>query len=409
MAAKHTHPPQPVYLTHLTLQNYRNFAEIDLDLDQGRTVMSGGNAQGKTNLLEAIYMLATGKAARATHEREVVRWEALAEEVPFARVRGAAERMGGPVGLEVVIQLGRPPAGGAPRDLDRGGHLQKRVRVNGVPKRGGDLIGEIKAVLFTPQDIELVHGAPSVRRRYLDMTLSQVDRPLVRELQRYGRVLSQRNNLLKSIREGRSGPDELEFWDKELIEAGSYITETRTEAMAAMQPLASQVHRELTGENEVLELVYVPSVAAGQVGVAEAFREALDSKRERELLQAVSLVGPHRDDLQFICNGRDLGVFGSRGQQRTASLSLRLAEAQFMEERAADPPVLLLDDVFSELDGFRRSYLLSWVARVGQALLTTAEPERLDRALLPRATFLEVDRGRVSQPVGLHEPPEGRW
>lgn len=390
-----------MHVRHLGLQNFRNFAELALDLGPGLTLFHGGNAQGKTNLLEAVYMFATSKSVRAGNERETIGWDALKDEIPFARVRGDIERARGPLKVEIVVQVARN-LGGQDADTDpEGGLLQKRVKINGVPRRASDLIGEVNVVLFTPQDIDLVYGSRSVRRRYLDMTLCQVDRALLRELQRYARVLAQRNSLLRAIKEGSASADELAFWDQELVEAGAFITARRAEAMAALDGLARAIHRDLTGGVEGLVLRYLPSVTPGVTEDAGrgAFREALEAIRQRETLQGVSLVGPHRDDFQFIVEGRDLGVYGSRGQQRTASLSLKLAEAKFMTERAGDRPILLLDDVFSELDAHRRGYLLSSIAEGGQALLTTAELERIDRQLLSDATMLEVAGGRVGRPA----------
>lgn len=382
-----------MHLTHLSLRNFRNFAELDLGLGKGVTVLFGGNAQGKTNLLEAAYMLATTKSLRASSERELIGWDSQEqEEIPYTRLRGTAQRKAGSVQLELVLQLARTAT-------DEALQIQKRGRINGVPKRAGDIVGQVNAVLFTPQDIELVHGSPSIRRRYLNIMLSQADNTLLRELQRYAKVLTQRNSLLKAIRERRSLPQELAFWDTELIQSGSVITAQRTAAMSVLRVLAREIHGELTGSQEDLDLAYVPSVRAESARELKiAFTKALEAGREKELLQGMSLFGPHRDDFTFAANGRDMAAYASRGQQRTASLALKLAEARFLAQRAGDPPVLLLDDVFSELDGRRRSYLLAWIADWEQALLTTAEPERIDRAVLTDARMLEVVAGGIAQP-----------
>ena len=390
-----------MHISHLSLENFRNFARLDLELAPGRTVLYGGNAQGKTNLLEALSMFATARSVRASHERELIRWEAAPEEIPFARVKGSIERSQGSLQVEIVVQLARSLPSDGPASGDETPQLQKRVRVNGIPRRASDLIGEVNAVLFAPQDIELVHGPPPVRRRYLDITLSQADRVLLRELQRYTRVLSQRNHLLRAIREGRAGQEELSFWDGELVEAGSYIALRRTEAVQELGQLGQAIHMDLTGGQEELELAYLPSVPAAPGDsvdkVAEAFREALAKLRKREVLLGISLAGPHRDDFQFRANGADLAVFGSRGQQRTAALSLKLAEARFLSRHAGEQPLLLLDDVLSELDGFRRGYLLSSIEEYGQAILTTTDPERIDERFLAGADLLQVAQGRVER------------
>lgn len=381
-----------VRLTHLSLQNFRNFLELELDLVPGVTVLFGGNAQGKTNLLEAVYMLATARSVRAESERELINWSsAETDEIPYTRIKGTFQRLNSPVRLEMVVQLERA-------SLVEASQLQKRGWVNGVPKRAGDLVGEVNAVLFTPQDIELVHGPPSIRRHYLNILLSQADRAVLRELQRYARVLAQRNSLLKAIRERRASPRELVFWDKELIESGTAITAQRLEAMSALQGLTRDIHRELTASDEDLQVVYKPSVRAGEgVDLKAAFTAGLSAMRDREVFAGMSLMGPHRDDFGFSISGRDMAAFASRGQQRTASLALKLAEARYLARRAGDPPVLLLDDVFSELDGRRQAFLLAWIANWEQALLTTAEPERIDRRVSVPVTMLEVTSGQISR------------
>jgi DNA replication and repair protein RecF len=360
-----------------------------MDFPPGVSVLQGGNGQGKTNLLEAVSMLAMARSVRAGNDREVIAWAAERDEIPFARISGAVSRVDGPVRLELVVQASR---GAGPDD---GASLQKRAWVNGVPKRPADVVGEVKAVLFEPQDIELVNGAPSVRRRYLNVMLSQADRAMVRELQRYTRVLTQRNALLKAIRERRAREDELDYWDAGLVESGAFIIGQRAEAMARLHILAAAIHAELT-EGEALDVRYEPSVPVPEHGdPAAAFQQAMEALRDRETAAGMSLAGPHRDDVRFLSNDRDMGVYASRGQQRTASLALKLAEARFLAERGGDPPVLLLDDVFSELDGRRQGYVLDWIAGWEQALVTTAEPERLRGAGLPNVARFEVRAGRV--------------
>ena len=260
--------------------------------------------------------------------------------------------------------------------------------------------GEVQAVLFEPQDVELVFGPPSARRRYLDLTLSQVDPRLFRSLQEYNRVLAQRNSLLKAVRERRAGVDELSYWDEGLVAAGAVIVGARRTALGRLGALASETHGELTAGAERLDLTYVPSLAGAlEAGedeeVGALFKEALAEGREREVAQGTTLVGPHRDDFTFTAGGANLATFGSRGQQRLATLALKLAEAKFMEERAGEPPVLLLDDVLSELDPARRRYLTERVERHAQAIITTADLASFEADFLDGSRVLRVAGGAV--------------
>ncbi len=383
-------------IRRLRLEHFRNIRELDLELAPGRTVLHGDNGQGKTNILEALFMLAAAKSVRARHERELIAWTSDAE-IPYARVEAAVEKSGGAEErLTIDIVLQRTPGGPG----GEGAHLQKRVRVNGVTRSAAGLVGEVQAVLFEPQDVELVFGPPSARRRYLDLTLSQVDPRLFRSLQEYNRVLAQRNSLLKAIRERRAGVDELSYWDEGLVAAGAVIVGARRTALGRLGALASETHGELTAGAERLDLTYVPSltgaVEAGEKELAPLFKEALAEGREREVAQGTTLVGPHRDDFTFTVGGANLATFGSRGQQRLATLALKLAEARFMEERAGEPPVLLLDDVLSELDPARRRYLTERVERQAQAIITTADLAAFEAGFLEGSRVLRVAGGAVA-------------
>lgn len=388
-----------MHICRLSLENFRNFSSIDLPLTPGRTVVYGDNAQGKSNLLEAIYTFATGKSAHAEQERDLINWTTLAKDIPFTRLRGDFSRNGAPLKLEIVIQLSREAL--TSNDDPDDAQLQKRIRLNGAPKRAVDVVGEAQVVLFEPQDIELVYGSPSSRRRHLDLTLSQIDRALLRELQRYARVLAQRNSLLKAIREGRARPPELIFWDQELVNSGSLVMLARARALADLNPLANAVHHDLTAQAEELAITYLPSVALPSApsldNLATAFRGALAQTRQRELAAGVTLSGPHRDDFGFEINGRNLASFGSRGQHRLATLSLKLAEAQLMTKRAGRQPILLLDDILSELDPARRSYLLAAIANYEQAILTTADIGALRDPFLAQAARVHVVQGSIAQ------------
>ena len=358
-----------MHLTHLALKNFRNYAGTELTLGPGLTVFRGGNAQGKSNLLEAVAMLALTKSTRAEQERDVIRFASL-EETPYTRVSGTAERRGGAT-VEVQVDMALAPG-------ERGGLVfQKRLRVDGVPKPAGQAVGAIAAVLFSADDLSIVTGSPANRRRYLDVLLSQADRGYLRALQQYQRVITQRNQLLRRIREGLARTPELGYWDGELCRLGAQVTVRRRDAVDALAQESAAAYAAMAADDGPFEVEYAPSIDhAGTVDEAAAHAMGLlAERRQREVQMAQSLVGPHRDDLRLTVGGLDVGQFGSRGQVRTAALSLRLAEATYLRAVMGEEPVLLLDDVLSELDGQRRQHVLEAACRAEQALVTVVEGE----------------------------------
>src|SRR5579884_614761 len=385
-----------MYLAHLSLQNFRNYGQLELEGERGLTLVQGANAQGKTNLLEAIYLLATTRPARGASEADLIRWHAAEEGLNAARVTGQAERRAGPVSVEVIVvgrDEGRGPAGVVE-------HGSKRLKLNGVPRRASDVIGQIAAVLFTAADIALITGPPAGRRRYLDIMISQTDPMYVRALQRYARVLLQRNSLLRRIEEGGARPDELAFWDAELAREGALIMHVRQGTMQALCVAARDFHRRLS-EGEELQVSYAPQLSLPEnepVTVEELqsrLHAALLKLRRREIATGATSVGPHRDDLRFELNRVPLASFGSRAQQRTAALALRLAETAYLNAADRDPPILLLDDILSELDERRQQAVLQVLDGAEQVFVTTTEPERFrrDGAALRVAAAYTVEAG----------------
>jgi DNA replication and repair protein RecF len=266
--------------------------------------------------------------------------------------------------------------------------VQKRIKINGVPRRAIDVIGQLNVVLFSPADIDLIGGAPSLRRRYLDITVSQFNHRYLRSLQRYNKVLQQRNHLLKLIAEHHANVDQLDFWDKELLEHGGYIAEQRLSAISDLNVLSQPIHHEISsGEN--LQINYVPSAS-------EDFSEGLKRIRQEEIARGMSLMGPHRDDLKFMVNDSDIGIYGSRGQQRTVALSLRLAETRLLQSKTGEEPVMLLDDVLSELDATRRHHLLSSVSLYQQVLITTTDLDHFDPDFLSQSALFLVSWGNIA-------------
>ena len=361
-------------------------------------LLYGGNGQGKTNILEAIYLLAVVKSPRASSDRDLVRREAL-ERGEHSQVSAVVQRDGVPLRVVIGLQRAAPadvaPAAGA---TEPAGAVQKQVRVNGAPRRVSDLVGEVNAVLFTAQDMGIVLGPPSSRRRYVDILISQVDNRYLRLLQKYQQVMAQRNQLLKAVRDGRSQPEELEFWDRELVESGAYIMQRRAATVTAIADLTAPLHEELSGGGEELRIVYRPSVegATDEQEMGDAMREAMERSRPREIAHGFTAVGPHRDDLLMLLDGLDAGSTASRGQCRTLVLALKLAEASFLLDERGQEPVLLLDDILSELDAKRRARVLDRAGLYQQCFLTAATLESVDRLHIDRMSKFNVAAGKVS-------------
>ena len=372
----------------------------------------GGNGQGKSNLVEALYLLAIAKSLRASADRELVRWQSGAGET-YAQVSAVAQRSTGPLRVQVDFK-------GAAAEMDAesesdgrraspAASVQKYVRVNGIPRRASDLVGEINAVMFGAHDLEMVLGPPSLRRRYLDILISQLDHRYLRTMQRYQRVIVQRNHLLKSVRGGRSQPDELEFWDDELVENGKYIMARRARTVRELSERAGPIHDELSGNGETLELAYRPSVETqegdSEEEMARSLRDALAESRPRELAHGHTVSGPHRDDVTVRLDGMEAGPYASRGQCRTAVLAMKLAEADSLRDERGQEPILLLDDLLSELDSERRAYVLGRVGRYQQSFITTADTSIIEDRFLSRMARYEVRAGRVTPPGGASAGP----
>ena len=381
------------YLSRLRLTNFRNLTHLDVGLSPGVTVYYGPNAQGKTTLLEAVYLLCIARSFRAENEREVVNFDA-AKAGEQALVDGTIEKSG--QRLRVIV--GYQPTQRVGQDNDGLTYnVRKEIRVNRLRRTAGELIGEVNAVLFSAADIDLVQGSPSGRRRFLDILLSQADPVYLKGLQRYQRVVQQRNQLLRLLKEGRAQVDELAYWDDELVREGAQITWRRYLGMQELTGACVRHHEDLSGAEEKLALEYRPSVLlAGEVGeVEDNFREALAAAVHRERARPVTAVGPHRDDFALNIDGADMGTFASRGQARTLALALRLAEAEFLALARGEGPVVLFDDALSEMDSSRRHRLLEKAIRYEQVLITTTDLEQVNDFFGAGASYLYVSNGEV--------------
>ncbi|MEI8165607.1 MAG: DNA replication/repair protein RecF [Chloroflexales bacterium] len=387
-------------VTQLSLRDFRNYQRLDLQLTPEITLLYGPNAAGKTSVLEALFYLATTRSPRVGADRELVRWDAVGEAgvPPFARVAAEVRRQSNKVRLEVIVQ----------RRTDDEGQLtnlsSKLVRIDKRPARALDLVGQLRVVLFTPADLTLVDGPPAERRRYLDITLSQLDPHYVRTLAHYQKIVQQRNSLLRAWRERRRRPrsvdDELAYWDQELVAAGGYLLAERLRAVGELNTIVGPLYQAISGGTTPLSIDYLAShdllglKDAG--GLATRLDQALHEQRRDELARGQTLLGPHRDDLAFTVGAINLGRYGSRGQQRSLALTLKLGEATFMRQRAGDAPVLLLDDMLSELDAQRRTHLLEAVRQPGQqTLLSATDLSAFGGTFLTEITRLRVEDGRV--------------
>jgi len=355
-------------LRELRLRFFRNLRHIDLELPAGPILIWGDNAQGKTNLLEAIYCLATGRSFRTRNDRECLAWDAPAEEP--ASIRGRVERRDGPREIKVVLHQG-----------------EKRLFLDGKPlARLAELLGELNAVLFTPADLQIVQGSPAARRRFLDLGLSQVSRPYLASLQTFSQALRQRNALLRARQPLPALEGELAPYEALMAAAAAEILQFRAKALEDLARRAAQAYAEF-GAGERLGLAYRhflrDDVAAAdtEASMADRYRRRLEADRAEDSRQGATRTGPHRDDFILTLDGKSAQDYASQGQQRCCALALRLAEAGLMAERAGEEPILLLDDLASELDAGRRRRLLETLRSEAQVFLTTTRPGDFPREM----------------------------
>lgn len=348
-----------MHLASLQLLHFRNYSELSARFSPGLNVIFGDNAQGKTNLLEAIAFLATGKSHRTSRDQELIQ-----EGHTALTARAAVERRTGELGLELTL----------------GHDSRKQLKINGIAeKKIARLVGNLAVVFFSPDDLQLLKGSPAGRRRFLDIELSQISQTYLYHLMSYNRTLAQRNTLLK---QDPVDPALLSIYDDQLLQSGAELVVRRAEAVRRLSILAAQYHGLLSEGKEVLRLEYQsqgaePEQAPGAPEVFERLLSQMQQRRREEIRRQITLVGPHRDDVGFWINERDARLYGSQGQQRTAVLALKMAELQFMAEELGEYPVLLLDDVASELDPHRRHYLLNAVREGIQTFVTCTDLDDL--------------------------------
>jgi DNA replication and repair protein RecF len=401
-----------MYLKHLSLTNFRNFTRLDLDIPQRVVVLVGANAQGKTSILEAIYFLAAFTSFQTHADRQIVNFtEAKNNALTVTRLIAEYQRSKNKHRLEARLIL-------EPTGVANSQRLRKEVLLDGVKKPVSDVIGHFNAVIFVPQMSQIIEGAPEDRRRYLNLALAQSTPAYARVLSEYNQALTQRNALLKMLGERGGSGDQLEVWDDTLTRLGSQMILWRIEAIQQIERLASRVHHELTHGSEILRLAYEPAFDPlpkpnGQLGlkidtivdrsgldlkeIQDGFRATLSALRSVEIARGVTTIGPHRDEIRFLANDIDLGDYGSRGQVRTALLSLKLAEVTWMRDRTGEWPVILLDEVMAELDLQRRGDLLRYIDETEQVLFTTTDLSLFAPGFVKNAEVWRVEAGRVDK------------
>lgn len=354
-----------MYIDSLELKNYRNYKSLSMKFDSGTNILYGDNAQGKTNILEAAYLAGTTKSHRGSKDREMIRFQ---EEEAHIRM---------------IVRKGE-----ITRRIDM--HLKKNkskgIAIDGIPiRKASDLFGVVNMVFFSPEDLNIIKDGPSERRRFMDQELCQLHKIYLQNLSAYNKILNQRNKLLKDISFNAQLEDTLDVWDLQLAQYGRKIIAGRRQFMSELNEITKEIHYNLTGGREEILLTYETCVEE------EDFESQLEKARKKDLRFQTTSVGPHRDDFCVLVNGIDIRKYGSQGQQRTVALSLKLSEIYLVERVIKDHPVLLLDDVLSELDSNRQNYLLKSIHNIQTIITCTGLDEFIQNQFSVNKVFRVVD------------------
>ncbi|MBS2967214.1 DNA replication/repair protein RecF [Metabacillus sp. KIGAM252] len=368
-----------MHIQELKLRNYRNYPELTVSFENKVNVIIGENAQGKTNMMEAIYVLAMAKSHRTSNDKDLIRWD---EE--YAKIEGRVVKANGSIPMQLVLSK-----------------KGKKAKINHLEQQKlSQYIGAVNVIMFAPEDLNLVKGSPQVRRRFVDMEIGQVSAVYLHDLSHYQKILQQRNHYLKQL-QIRKQHDRtmLEVLTEQLSEAAAKLYRRRRLFIDQLEKWAQPIHSGISRGLETLTIQYKSSTEVSEDAdlskMIEAYLEKFDKIKEREIERGTTLAGPHRDDLLFFVNGRDVQTFGSQGQQRTTALSLKLAEIELIHEEIGEYPILLLDDVLSELDDYRQSHLLNTIQGRVQTFVTTTSVEGIDHQTLKEAASYRVSSGEL--------------
>ena len=357
-------------LKSIELKNFRNYEDLDLKFDSGTNILFGDNAQGKTNILEAAYVSGTTKSHKGSRDKDMIRF---GEDE--SHIRTIVEKQGKEYQLDIHLKKKR----------------SKGIAINKVPiKKASELFGILNMVFFSPEDLNIIKNGPSERRRSLDAEICQLDKIYLSDLTRYNKILMQRNRLLKDMQHQPQLMETLPVWDMQLVEYGKRLIRRRRQFVEELSEIVTGIHRNISGKREELVLRYEPNIDA------EFLEDELNRVREKDRKYAQTSVGPHRDDISFFIRGVDIRKFGSQGQQRTSALSLKLSEIELVRQTIHDTPVLLLDDVLSELDSNRQNYLLNSIHDIQTMITCTGLDEFVRNRFQIDKVFHVID-GHVSE------------
>lgn len=375
-----------MHIENITLHQYRNYKDLALTFSPKINVFIGENAQGKTNVMEAIYALAMTKSHRTSNDKELIAWN---EE--YARVEGTISRKYGSFPLQLVITK-----------------QGKKTKVNHLlQSKLSEYLGQFNVVMFAPEDLNVVKGSPQFRRRFIDIEIGQISSTYLHELMQFTKILKQRNQFLKNAKYKKTDPVLLEVYTTQYVLSAAEIIHRRFLFMTLLQKWAARIHNSISRGKESLVIKYKSEKEITAQSTVEEIAAVLTTRlkevEQRELERGVTLIGPHRDDLQFLVNDYDVQVYGSQGQQRTTALSLKLAEIELIKEQTQEAPVLLLDDVLSELDDYRQSHLLNTIKGEVQTFVTTTSVEGIEHATIKEAKMFHVEQGTVTEDISLKE------
>jgi len=357
-----------MYVESIELSHYRNYDSAKIQLSPGVNIFFGDNAQGKTNLLEAVYVSGTTRSHRKSKDKEMIRFDMDEAHIRLHFIKDSLSHR-----LDLHLKRNKP----------------KGVALDGIPlKKTSELYGMLPVVFFSPEDLGIIKNGPSERRRFLDMEMSQLDRSYLTYLANYQHLLTERNNLLKQIYLFPSLKETLDGWDEQLVRTGLYIIKKRQSFLLRIDEMMGEIHGNLSGGKENMRVFYDKNISC------EEFRDKLMARRDRDIRTGSTSVGPHRDDIAFQIDGIDIRRFGSQGQQRTAALALKLSEIRLVEQISGEKPVLLLDDVLSELDGNRQQFLLESISDI-QALISCTGLDDFVHSRIQMDKIFHVENGKI--------------